>query len=534
MNNLHTSSNQGSGSLPDIFQKMLDLPIDDNAVLLESGQGWHANGNPFAIAYEIEKDPEYKDLKLFFTARPENISDISSKFEKYGFSRTTPLIIDSPEYMKALASSKYLVTDNSFPAYFIKRPKQVYINTWHGTPIKCLGRSDIEHASSIGNIQTNYFACDFMLFPNEYTRDIFYQDYMLDMFGTARPFLMDYPRDSFLVRPSETAGDIPDLLDLKGKTVAAYMPTWRRISDPAEQKKHDDKFLANLAELDRSLDDDTVLLINLHFLETSNADLSAFRHIKLFPGGYETYDVLSYCDILISDYSSVIFDYAVLNRKIVLFAYDSEEYADNTGLYFPLEDMGFPVVRDIASLAEELKDTAPNISPEFSAKFCSHKDPDAPRKIMEKLMSCEKQNMNSTEKNVRKNVLYYAGDLADAENRKHISEAVRKIDTETENPILVFRNAIDDRTVGPFLRTIPRSVNFIRVPMYGNDSREIKTGLMIYKATGRFTHALRNYYRYEQMRFAAGWKADDVRFLSDSRSKLKGLLEYILRSKTEK
>ena len=534
MNNSFSSVNNKSRSLPEMFQEMLTLPIDENAVLLESGQGSHANGNPFAIAYELEKDPAHKDFRLYFTAKPDNISDMSSKFEKYGFERTVPIIINSPEYMKALATAKYLVTDNSFPVYFIKRPEQVYINTWHGTPIKCLGRSDIEHASSIGNIQKNYFACDYMLFPNEYTRDIFYKDYMLDMFGTSGTLLMDYPRNSFLARPSETARNIPDELDLKGKTVAAYMPTWRRISDPAEQEKHDAAFLGNLEELDSILDDNTVLLLNLHFLEAARMDLSAFRHIKMFPKGYETYDVLSYCDVLISDYSSVVFDFAVLDRKIILFAYDSEEYADNTGFYFPLKDMGFPIVKDVKDLAEELKNTVPNVSMEFSAKFCGHKDADAPRRIIELMTTHRQDQRDGDEQPAKKNILYYAGDLADPENRKRFTEAVRNMDTEKENPILVFRNIVDTKVVGPFLRSLPRSVNFIRVPIPADDPGDIKTGLMIYKMTGRFTPALKRYYSFEQLRFASGWKTDDIRFITDTRTKLKGLLEYLLKNKTEK
>ncbi len=57
----------------------------------------------------------------------------------------------SDEYHRVLATAKYLMTDNSFPLYFVKRSEQVYLNTWHGTPLKVLGRSDISSMKNFGN-----------------------------------------------------------------------------------------------------------------------------------------------------------------------------------------------------------------------------------------------------------------------------------------------------------------------------------------------------------------------------------------------
>ena len=97
------------------------------------------------------------------------------------------------------------MTDNSFPTLYTKREGQIYFNTWHGTPLKYLGRSDIKNAVSLGNIQKNYFACDYALFPNDHTKDVFMKDYMLERMYKGYNLMADYPRNAALLN---TEGEI--------------------------------------------------------------------------------------------------------------------------------------------------------------------------------------------------------------------------------------------------------------------------------------------------------------------------------------
>ena len=86
-----------------------------------------------------------------------------------------------------------------------------------------------------------------------------------------------------------------------------------------------------------------------------NVALKSFKHIKRFPSNYETYDFLNICDVLVTDYSSVFFDFACTRKKIVLFPYDKEEYLQDRGMYFSMDELPFPQVVDIVSLLEELR-----------------------------------------------------------------------------------------------------------------------------------------------------------------------------------
>ena len=82
----------------------------------------------------------------------------------YGLAERTKLLsVSSKEYFKVLATAKYLINDNTFVHVFIKRPEQVYFNTWHGTPFKTLGKKIKKDYAGIGNAQHTMFTADYLL-----------------------------------------------------------------------------------------------------------------------------------------------------------------------------------------------------------------------------------------------------------------------------------------------------------------------------------------------------------------------------------
>ncbi len=97
------------------------------------------------------------------------------------------------------------------------------------------------------------------------------------------------------------------------------MPTFRGTARNSGTKKNDAYLLYYLCELDKQLDSNEIFYVNLHPIAKKCVDFGQFKHIKEFPDKYETYEFLNIADVLISDYSSVIFDFACTSRKIVLF-----------------------------------------------------------------------------------------------------------------------------------------------------------------------------------------------------------------------
>ena len=139
-------------------------------------------------------------------------------------------------------------------------------------------------------------------------------------------------------------------LNFSGKEVFVYMPTYRGTFLNRKNTAQKDRISQYLEELDSGLNDGQVLLVKLHVFNQSQIDFSKFDHIEAFPQGYEGYDMLNMADVLITDYSSVFFDYAASGRKIIIFNYDEEEYLSDRSVYFPIRNLPFPQVQNVDDL----------------------------------------------------------------------------------------------------------------------------------------------------------------------------------------
>ena len=332
------------------YLKYYDAPIEENTILLEAGQGKHTDGNIFAFLRCIETEAEWAHLKPFVVVTKDSKAEAEAKFRKYGFCRAKLLVRNSLEYRQVLATAKYLITDNSFPTYFIKKDGQVVMNTWHGTPLKQLGRADIVNSTSIGNVQKNFLASDWLLQPNDYTRRIMMKDYMVERVFGGKVITIDYPRNDALFN-APLAKEIREKHGLEGKRIIAYMPTWRGTGRNANITKQIEEAEEIIRQIEADLSEDELLYVNFHFLIGNKVDFSKFSKARPFPDEYETYDFLAVCDTLISDYSSVMMDFAQTGRQVIMYMYDYEEYLAQKGFYFDIRSLPFQQTYDM----EELK-----------------------------------------------------------------------------------------------------------------------------------------------------------------------------------
>lgn len=356
------------------YVKQLRRPLWEKTCLFEAGVGRNINGNMFALVRELCSNPAYKDYEPVFSVNKDMLPAAKERFSAYGLDRVRLVVLESNEYNECLARAKYLFNDNTFPAYFTKRPDQVYLNTWHGTPLKRLGMSDIENSlRSFANVQKNLLTADYDLFPNEYTKGVFMEDYDLTPFFCGTSVVCDYPRND-VFSDNETYVRVRAQEKVPSdQQVIAYMPTWRGLGRTADSEGQIEQVTQLLTDIDASLHDDQTFFVNLHFVVQGGIDFTAFQHVKPFPKQYETYDFLAACDVLVTDYSSVMFDFAVTGRPIVLFAYDEDEYMTDKGTYFPYRSLPFPVVSTTDKLVERLGDTGHVDGYEqFKQRFCSH------------------------------------------------------------------------------------------------------------------------------------------------------------------
>ena len=436
--------------------------IDTNAILLEAGQGKNVNGNMFALLREINVNPKWKDFHAIFVVTEDTMEAAKTRLSFYNY-KAKLVIRNSQEYMKYLATCKYVATDNSFPPYFHKRDEQIFLNTWHGTPLKTLGKSDIRNAKSLANIQKNYMMSDYALFPNAFTRDVFMYDYMIENLFAGKVLLCDYPRNSAFLRVDD-AQALRKKLHLEDMQLIAYMPTWRggnREADGEVQKEILHKYFT---QIDRMLKDDQIFYVNLHFLVGNAMDFTSYTHIRPFPKEYETYDFLAICDMLVTDYSSVFFDFAVTGKKISLFAYDLEEYMRTRGTYFPIEDLPFVINEDVEGLIKDINEPISYDQEKFLSTYCAYRSVDNPEKIMDLMVNGNTSDLviEDGANNHKDNVLFYGGKLKSTIFQQQLKkDIVEYADAHPEeNVILCFRGAITPK-VAEYLISLPENINYL-------------------------------------------------------------------------
>ncbi len=392
------------------------LPIEEKTVLLEGGQGSNINGNMFAMLKELCENPKWAEYKPVLVVTEKTQQKAKARAELYGFKGVSFAVRDSKSYCKYLATAKYILTDNTFPPYFNKREGQIFLNTWHGTPLKTLGKANKSSLASLANVQKNYLMSDYALFPNEFTRQVFMRDYDLSSIFTNVSFIGNYPRN-YIFYDSAAGETMKQKLGLEGKRVFAYMPTWRDADTKAQKQKQIEKTTEILRAFDEKLDYDCVLLVNLHFLLASEINCEEFKHIEYFPSDYDTYEVLNGCDGLITDYSSVFFDFAVSGKSIILFAYDKADYLSSRGIYMDFEALPFPITESVDEVIGLMKKDIP-VPQEFLDEYCSFGDATSCERLFSLMLTGESDFYKLEKYNHAENLcLLYGGLLQPASYR---------------------------------------------------------------------------------------------------------------------
>ena len=411
--------------------------VDPKLIFFESKHGEDVAGNIFQMLLALS-DEKYCDFRIMLTLNENLIGTYGSLLARYGIDYVDFIPTDSKEYLKVLATAKYLITDTSFPTYYIKKPDQVYLNTWHGTPLKGMGRVVPQRQYGLGNVQRNFFIADYLLYQNEFSRDIFVEDYMIAPLFHGNIMLSGYPRNSAFFNTNRY-DEIRSELGMEDMQVMAYMPTWRGLLNKKENKKQITELYNYFYELDTYLRDDQIIYVKLHPFVKSELNYENFNHIVPFPEEYETYDFLNATDGLITDYSSIMFDYAVSKKKILLFTYDREEYLSDRGMYLDLNKVEFPICDTVAELAKALNEDSSY--PEFFAEFCKYDKETTASEVCDFLFLGEKPSfpVEAAKDNQKKNVLLLVGGIRKNEATLSLIERLNEIDTTNYNIYLAMK-----------------------------------------------------------------------------------------------
>ena len=426
------------------------IQIKNDEVLLQSYDGNSISGNVYYILLELCNNEQYRNLKKYVVADKANYEKIQDTTTRKNLSNVSVIKIHSKEYCKKLNEAKYLINNSTFPSYFIKKEKQIYVNTWHGTPLKAMGRNIKNAPNELGNTQRNFLMADYLLNPNEFTFEHMKNDYMLDNLYKGQYIISGYPRNTAFF-DYELKEKIKKEIGIKDQKVVVYMPTWRGSLDNKENDKQIIYTMHMLYELDNKLDENTILYVKLHNYTNSLIDYSQFKKIRQFPEEYETYEFLNIADCLITDYSSVFFDFANTGRKIILYAYDKEEYLKDRGMYLDYDKLPFEITTNIDELVKEIKlideyHNYKNFSEEYDKYDYRGTTKDVCSYIFKQIKSTNIKVIDGTTYgNNKRNVLIFGGALSKNGITTALKGLINNIDKKECNYFLSFyRNKVEE------------------------------------------------------------------------------------------
>jgi CDP-glycerol glycerophosphotransferase len=304
------------------------LPADPRRIVYNSFQGRFSD-NPRAIYEELVR--RTSGVSHVWTARQRTLAAFPAS--------TRPVVQGSWRHALEVERARYVVANVEMREHLQRRRGVTFLQTWHGTPLKRVGydnRYVAAHPAAFERDVREYTRWDYLITPNAFTTGI-----LRDAFrGFGGEILeVGYPRNDVLNHPDRDAirARVRRALGIEdGRTAVLYAPTWR---DDAVHERDSQGFALALdvGEFTRRLGEDHVLLTRLHFLVAAQLgpqgpcvrDVSDYEDVR---------DLYLAADVLVTDYSSVMFDFAITGKPIVYFVYDLEFYRDELrGFYFDFE-----------------------------------------------------------------------------------------------------------------------------------------------------------------------------------------------------
>ena len=335
----------------------LFVKTDDKLIVFASFGGRKYDDSPKAIYEAMLKDNRFDGYSLVWAFMQP---------DKFEIPRGEKVKIDTFKYYKKLLSARVWVTNSSMNRGLDFAGKHTFeLNTWHGSAIKRMG-ADINKGNTSFGLKSSKKNEDVMLAQSEYDVDVFTKAF-------------SRPRESFRViglpRNDELAHVTKDIQDAMkqqlgispNKKVILYAPTFREY----DKDSGNNVVLTppiNLELWKEQLGDDFVFLFRAHY-EVAKVmgieDNDFFKNVSSYPS---LNDLMIASDMLISDYSSIFFDYAIQGKPMLCYCYDYEKYAIKRGMYFDIREW-LPSASDETEVLKLIKDVDVNLKDEATKKF---------------------------------------------------------------------------------------------------------------------------------------------------------------------
>lgn len=326
--------------------------INSHQVIFSSFSGRQFSDSPKAVYEWLKDDPKYADYNLIWAfVDPSEFPEIDDQHK---------VTIDTPEFFNLLFASKYWVANTGIERLIpFNHDGHVYIQTWHGVPLKHLGLDE----ANLEFLPKNWYQnvkFDILTCSSEYDQKIFQRIFP----STTNIQPIGLPRNYELVHHNynrdETIAELK--LDPK-KPILLYAPTFREY----QQTKSGSTYLTNpfSKETEKWLSEHYNVLMRGHYFTESIED-NPFIDVS----GYEDLnELMRVSDLLVTDYSSIMFDYALLGKPIFLYMYDFDQYLANRGTYVDPREVGLSYSLTESDFIEQIKNIDASSEKVKAAKF---------------------------------------------------------------------------------------------------------------------------------------------------------------------
>lgn len=323
------------------------VPVDENIILYETFHASKITCNPYAIFMQTASSKRFKDHKHVWAIN--DLTQVPAHMLRMQNVYFVPR--QSIAYQTYLARAKWLINNVTFPDHFIRRDEQKYLNTWHGTPWKTLGKAMANWVVGMANSQRNFLQATHMISSNKFTSNVLIDGY--DIKGMYQGSLAElgYPRIDMTINMKNKEKEvIKKRLDITGKKkVLLYAPTWRSKSgSPVKEVKHTERTVQLMMKQGYQV------LFRGHQLAAGSEGSTLLSKISV-PEDITTNELLAVADLLVTDYSSIYIDFMATDRPILFYLYDRNDYENERGLYYGVEELPGDVATNEEELARELK-----------------------------------------------------------------------------------------------------------------------------------------------------------------------------------
>lgn len=329
--------------------------IRKNTILYEAFYGRGLLDSPYALFLALTQNPAYKHYRHIWVLDDlQNHKDLIRRYAH--LSNVSFVQFQSRKYIQCLATCEYLVNNVSFYSFFSKREGQIYVNTWHGIPLKCLGYDVVGGRTASTNVAKNFLQTDYLISANPFLSDIYKKSYMLDGIYSGEiieegyprlDLLVDTPRDTLLTELTRQGVSVDP-----SKKIILYAPTWKGNSYAAPDVDLT-PYIQFKEFLESHIDTEQYqILIKVHqvIYEKIRDQIDSFRY--MIPATMDANRVLSVTDILISDYSSIFYDFLATGRPVLFYIPDLQAYTDQRGLYTTVDELPGPYTESLEQLSD--------------------------------------------------------------------------------------------------------------------------------------------------------------------------------------